>query len=502
MGGIVLLGMVTGGRRAGPSVLAASVLVLIVRLSGPGRLVGIRPLCRRGRRTDPAGAAAFAPAWTRGAPRAAGRRRCARRRPSRSPPSWPRSRCWSGWAPPSAGSRCRPTCWRCRPSRPSRCWGSLAAVLAPSRCPASGTVLAHLAAWPAAWIAGVAHVCSGLPLARLPWPTGWWGLVAPRRRGSLAALVRAYAGSCSACRGRCRPGSCVAGVPSRRSSWRPVGGGAARPAQLAAAGLVHDHVRRRPGRCHPRCGRSPRRRIVVDVGPDPDLIDRCLDDAADRVRRGGRPHALPCRSRQRADGRLPRPRRGAGLRDRGQGPARAGARRSTAGWRRRAGRPTVITAGDVASSATPSGGHCGRAGVIASGSVPNNASIVLDVTVAGHEVLLSGDIESEAQAAVSADLRARHFDVVKVPHHGSRLPEPQPHDRGPLQPIALISVGSGNTYGHPAPGDDRRLGASTARTSRRWPRHRPERRTWRSSRRIRERSALACRPRHGMLPSS
>ena len=87
---------------------------------------------------------------------------------------------------------------------------------------------------------------------------------------------------------------------------------------------------------------------------------------------------------------------------------------------------------------------------IGAGSVPNNASIVLVARVAGHDVLLTGDIEPEAQQAIAADLRSWSFDVVKVPHHGSRY-EAAGLTTWARAPIALISVGADNDYGHPAP---------------------------------------------------
>ena len=105
---------------------------------------------------------------------------------------------------------------------------------------------------------------------------------------------------------------------------------------------------------------------------------------------------------------------------------------------------------------------------IAAGSVPNNASLVLVVTVDDRRILLSGDIEPEAQAAVAADLQDLAFDVVKVPHHGSRYQSPLLTTWAPA-PIALISVGAGNDYGHPAPETVdawSALGALVARTDR------------------------------------
>ncbi|TDW75229.1 competence protein ComEC [Kribbella pratensis] len=84
------------------------------------------------------------------------------------------------------------------------------------------------------------------------------------------------------------------------------------------------------------------------------------------------------------------------------------------------------------------------------GSPENNASIAMMVEVAGLRILLTGDLEPESQRAVLAsgvDLRA---DVLKVPHHGSAQQEPEfiaaTHAR-----LALISAGRDNDYGHPAP---------------------------------------------------
>ncbi len=87
---------------------------------------------------------------------------------------------------------------------------------------------------------------------------------------------------------------------------------------------------------------------------------------------------------------------------------------------------------------------------ISVGDVPNNASIVLIATVAGHRILLTGDIEPEAQVAVSADLRGE-FDVVKVPHHGSSHQAPE-FPTWASAAVALVSVGADNDYGHPDAG--------------------------------------------------
>jgi competence protein ComEC len=97
-------------------------------------------------------------------------------------------------------------------------------------------------------------------------------------------------------------------------------------------------------------------------------------------------------------------------------------------------------------------------------SAPNNASVVLVAEVAGIRMLLTGDVEPSAQAALSRDLAGLRVDVLKVPHHGSRH-----QDLDWLTSlgarVALVSVGQDNDYGHPAP---ELLAALTAAGARVW----------------------------------
>lgn len=82
-------------------------------------------------------------------------------------------------------------------------------------------------------------------------------------------------------------------------------------------------------------------------------------------------------------------------------------------------------------------------------SDPNNSSLVLRVQVAGRTLLLSGDVEPEAQRNLlgrGVDVRA---DVLKVPHHASNHQEPAFLDAVGAT-LALTSVGADNTYGHPS----------------------------------------------------
>lgn len=106
-------------------------------------------------------------------------------------------------------------------------------------------------------------------------------------------------------------------------------------------------------------------------------------------------------------------------------------------------------------------------------SEENNASAVLDVVVPTPDrsvtLLLTGDIEEDAAAALLAAepaLAARGVDILKIAHHGARNGGTAVLEA--IAPsLALISVGEENEYGHPHPAiidalD--RLGIATART--------------------------------------
>jgi competence protein ComEC len=87
---------------------------------------------------------------------------------------------------------------------------------------------------------------------------------------------------------------------------------------------------------------------------------------------------------------------------------------------------------------------------IQEGSMPNNASVVVLVTIQGRGILLTGDVEREAQAEIMHALTSVDVDVVKVPHHGSANLDAGFATWANAE-IALISVGQDNDYGHPAP---------------------------------------------------
>ena len=199
---------------------------------------------------------------------------------------------------------------------------------------------------------------------------------------------------------------------------------------------------------------GPGRAVVVDTGPDPHLIDGCLDRLrietvdlvvlthfhADHV--DGLDGVL--------DGRPVAEVRSSPVRD-PPGEAAQVSRLEEAGHTRvgelRAGQHLEV-GGVTADVWWP-------AREIDAGSVANNGSIVLTLVVGGVSFLLAGDIEREAAAAVLRKVqrdpdRWGAIDVLKVAHHGSGNRDDRLLDHVSGR-IALISVGKGNDYGHPTP---------------------------------------------------
>ncbi|WP_246062070.1 ComEC/Rec2 family competence protein [Haloactinospora alba] len=75
-------------------------------------------------------------------------------------------------------------------------------------------------------------------------------------------------------------------------------------------------------------------------------------------------------------------------------------------------------------------------------------------------VLLTGDIEREQQRVLLGTREIREVDVLKTPHHGAGGQEPK--FLAAARPrVTLTSAGKDNPYGHPAPATWRLLGALT-----------------------------------------
>jgi competence protein ComEC len=205
--------------------------------------------------------------------------------------------------------------------------------------------------------------------------------------------------------------------------------------------------------------------VVVDAGPEPALIDRCLKDLGVRqvpLLLLSHPHAdhvdgLSGVVRGRPVGVIQ-----IGFLDDPERPgedvlaqvsaAGVPVERAALGQERAVGSLRWAVLG-------PGRGYRGTS------SDPNNSSLVLRVTVGPTTVLLTGDIEPEAQRELltrRVDVRA---DVLKVPHHGSEAQEPAFLDAVGAS-VTLTSVGADNSYGHPSADILGRLLAGGARSFR------------------------------------
>ena len=83
------------------------------------------------------------------------------------------------------------------------------------------------------------------------------------------------------------------------------------------------------------------------------------------------------------------------------------------------------------------------------GSDTNNTSIVLKITYCSTAFLFTGDAEREVEQAILNRGAYLSATVLKVGHHGSDTSTTYPFLREIMPEYAIISVGKGNSYGHP-----------------------------------------------------
>ena len=316
---------------------------------------------------------------------------------------------------------------------PATLLGALAACLSLPALPVA-RVVAVPAGLAVRWIVGVARVAASVPYGSLPW---WPGL------GGGLLLVAAALVLLVVVRQRVLRrvgGAILVGAAVAFFVVRTVGGGW--PAQgwafVACDVGQGDGLVLSTGVAH--------QAVVVDTGPDPQVMDRCLTGLgvravpllvlthphADHI--GGVPGV---RHGRNVGAVLPSP-LSAGEENRflaglGIHPAAPGQ-----GWQVGDLRLDVLgpaTPGPLVSTRDP-------------GTVVNNASVVLVARWPGLSALLPGDVETEAQELLASRVPA--VDVLKVPHHGSARQDPAflaaTHAR-----VAITSVGLHNDYGHPAP---------------------------------------------------
>jgi competence protein ComEC len=80
----------------------------------------------------------------------------------------------------------------------------------------------------------------------------------------------------------------------------------------------------------------------------------------------------------------------------------------------------------------------------------NNNSVVLKLTYGEFSALLTGDMEERNEARlVSENTTTLDADVLKAGHHGSHTSSSIPFLNAVTPEVVIISLGAGNTYGHP-----------------------------------------------------
>jgi len=83
----------------------------------------------------------------------------------------------------------------------------------------------------------------------------------------------------------------------------------------------------------------------------------------------------------------------------------------------------------------------------------NNNSIVVRFTDDnGHRFLFTGDIEAETEQSIldNTDFNKLKSDILKVAHHGADTSSSQEFLEAVSPSEAVISVGEGNSHGHPS----------------------------------------------------
>ncbi len=89
------------------------------------------------------------------------------------------------------------------------------------------------------------------------------------------------------------------------------------------------------------------------------------------------------------------------------------------------------------------------AGYANAGTPKNDDSLVMRVEFGKGSVLLEGDAEGPSERAMVAGGRVRPVTLLKVGHHGSRSSTTEDFLGAAAPKDAVVSVGKGNTFGHP-----------------------------------------------------
>jgi competence protein ComEC len=82
---------------------------------------------------------------------------------------------------------------------------------------------------------------------------------------------------------------------------------------------------------------------------------------------------------------------------------------------------------------------------------PNDLSMAVRIDYQNTSVLLTADIETDAELNMLENGVRLQADVLKVAHHGGNTSSCEAFIRAVAPKIAVISVGKGNKHGHPHP---------------------------------------------------
>lgn len=119
-------------------------------------------------------------------------------------------------------------------------------------------------------------------------------------------------------------------------------------------------------------------------------------------------------------------------------------------FRALADRGVTPVAGQVGMQFPLGDAKCTVLGPVAAGSDLNNSSLVLQVRFGGATFLFMGDAGAEEERSLIQSGADVSCDVLAVGHHGSGSATGYVFLRQALPKYAVISVGAGNRYGHPA----------------------------------------------------
>ena len=300
--------------------------------------------------------------------------------------------------------------------------------------PSVGVAFLQVAWLPASWIALVAHGAAGLPGGRLPWvpdapgalllvactALSLWLALARAARPRLRALVAALLVVALA-------------VPLGISVSGPLIGAATRPASWDVA--VCDI-----GQGDAVLVRSADATALIDTGPDPAALERCLELLGigridllvlthwDADHTGGASAVL---------GRVTTVIHGPPDGERSD----------------RVLEPLIRAGAESIEAVAGQRGALGEARWRVLWPRPraepgNDASVVLDLDAPGYRALFLGDLGEESQASMLRSIDLGRADLVKVAHHGSS-DQSAPLYQALEATVGVIGVGVENGYGHP-----------------------------------------------------